>query len=438
MTEVLGTALPEGWTASRLKRVTSLLNRGSAPDYVDHGPVRAISQAANQPGGLDWARTRFHDATGDPRRLKGYLLLEDILINSTGTGTLGRIGYFQGGPDGIPCMADTHVTVARAIPSEVDSRFLYYWLTSIPFQEYIYAALVVGATNQIELNRDRLGDAPVPIPPAEEQRKISSFLDAEIDRIDDVIIERTRQLALLSERELASVVHAVRGASQPGERKESGLAWMGSVPEVWAVAAVSHHYEVLLGKMLNQERVEGDHLRPYLRNTNVQWGSIETHDLLQMNFPPGERSRYEVRVGDLLICEGGEPGRSAIWQGEVEEIFYQKALHRARPRSESSVRWLYYCMRAATALNVFAVEGNTTTISHLTGEQLRVLRFPFPPREVQDRITSELDEKVRLLRDLASRVREQLVLLAERRRTLITAAVTGQIDVTTARGVRVP
>lgn len=194
MNSVLGISLPDDWNVSSLKRGTTLLNRGTTPDYADNGPVRVVNQLANQPSGLHWESTRFHDFHGDPTRLKGYLLPHDILINSTGTGTLGRIGYFEGSPDAKPCVADTHVTVARAATETIHPRFGYYWMASQPFQEYVYAALVVGATNQIELNRSYLSDAPVPLPPLEEQRRIADFLDAETSRIDRLVELRQAQL----------------------------------------------------------------------------------------------------------------------------------------------------------------------------------------------------------------------------------------------------
>ncbi|MEV0010604.1 restriction endonuclease subunit S [Streptomyces sp. NPDC047973] len=274
----------------------------------------------------------------------------------------------------------------------------------------------------------------VPLPSMEEQRRIADFLDTETSRIDKLTKARRRQLSLLNARFEGAILSAIRGQEEPHPRTESRLDWLGSVPKDWPVMPVSYHFEVLLGKMLNQESARGPHLRKYLRNTNVQWDHIETDDLLLMNFPPEERNRYAIRPGDLLICEGGEPGRAAIWNGQVEEIYYQKALHRVRPRSYSSPRWLYYCLRAATSLNVFAVEGNATTISHLTGEQLRAHRFPFPQRKVQDRLVARLDASARAHTRLKRVLQEQLALLAERRQALITAAVTGQFDVSTASG----
>ncbi|MFI1015393.1 restriction endonuclease subunit S [Streptomyces sp. NPDC020965] len=395
--------------------------------------MRAISQAANQNGGLDWSRTRFHDFNGDATKLKGHLRPEDILINSTGTGTLGRVGFFSGAPDGLPCMADGHVTIARTKSDELHARFAYYWLGSQPFQEYMYAALAVGATNQIELNRENLGDAPIPVPPMEEQRRIADFLDSETTHIDQLAIRRGKQSSLLDEHSRAAAYSAITGAKEVGPRRASGIQWIHSLPSSWKTMPVNYQFEVMLGKMLNQERTKGDYLRPYLRNVNVQWDRIDTDDLLAMDFPPSEQQRYKVLPGDLLICEGGEPGRAAIWDGHGE-IYYQKALHRVRPRGYSSSRWLYYCLLASTALNVFAVEGNSTTITHLTGEQLKARRFPFPDRPIQDRFVAELDKLDRHQRELSLGMAHQAKLLAERRQALITAAVTGQIDVSTASG----
>ncbi|MGW9370998.1 restriction endonuclease subunit S [Streptomyces xanthophaeus] len=318
----------------------------------------------------------------------------------------------------------------RVTPEFADSRYLAYTLLGSAALDQMVLASTRAA--QPHLNAEELGEVHVWEPSLEEQRRIADFLDAETARIDVISAQRKYQLSLFEERGVSLVLHTVSGRDVSSNRKHSGLDWLGDIPDTWAVMPVSHQYEVLLGKMLNPERSRGEHLRSYLRNVNVQWDHVDTDDLLEMNFPPHERQRYRLRSGDLLICEGGEPGRCAVWDGAVREIYYQKALHRVRPRGYSSARWLFYCMKAATSQNVFAVEGNSTTIAHLTGEQLRAHRFPFPPREVQDLLVRKLDEWEQESRLLRSRIDRQLALLAERRQSLITAAVTGQLDVTTA------
>jgi type I restriction enzyme, S subunit len=270
------------------------------------------------------------------------------------------------------------------------------------------------------------------VPSIDIQESISTYLDAELSKIDRLVVLRNAQLERTVERESVQIYQAVRGVGPGVESRPSGISWLGEVAHNFRLAAVSHEYEVMLGKMLNEDRVTGEHLRPYLRNVNVQWDRIDVDDLLEMNFPPAERKRYSLQAGDLLVCEGGEPGRAAIWSGAVDEIYYQKALHRVRPRGSSSVRWLFYCLRAATHVNLFTLEGNSATIAHLTAEQLKVQRFPFPDRTTQDRLVAQLDEQGRGRQAFRSTVERQLALLAERRQALVLAAVTGQIDVSTA------
>lgn len=421
-----------------LRYVTSVLARGTAPNYVDDGPVRVVSQAANQDSGLDWERSRFHGFAGDPRKLKGYLEFGDSLVNSTGTGTLGRVGWFEKSPDDRPCVADGHVTVTRFDPTRVDKRFGFYYLKSNEFQEFMFETLVNGSTNQIELSRERMGAVSMPVPPLEEQRRIADFLDAETARIDKLNALRQRQLDVLEEKSTRRVYDTVRGTGFAGDRRLSGLEWLGTVPAHWRVAAVSHYFEVELGKMLNQERAHGDHLRPYLRVANVQWGEIDVSELAMMDFPPREQERYRLQAGDLLVNEGGSwPGRAAVWKGEIDEIYYQKALHRIRPRGGDLTWWLYFCLLTAERMNVFKVQGNSSTMTHLTREQLRPQRFPFPDVNEQEQAVKYLrgaEAKARAIRDLLLR---QQATLAERRQALITAAVTGKFDVSAASGRRI-
>jgi type I restriction enzyme S subunit len=320
----------------------------------------------------------------------------------------------------------------RVTPQKIDSRYLAYALLGTSVQDQINLASSRAA--QPHLNAEELGEVLLWIPSFKDQQRIADFLDAEIARIDQVRERRKRQILLLDGACVSRAYDAIRGRGVPGVRKESNLGWLGDVPHSWRVAAVSHLFEVELGKMLNQERARGSHLRPYLRCANVQWDEIETGDLLEMDFPPDEQPRYRLRKGDLMVCEGGSwPGRAAIWDGELPEIYYQKALHRIRPRGDDLTRWLYYCLLVAEKMRVFAVQGNSSTITHLTLEQLRPQRFPFPEIATQRRIVMELDQAAEEDRILRQRLLRQQELLAERRQALITAAVTGQFDITTVR-----
>ncbi|MFJ6047585.1 restriction endonuclease subunit S [Streptomyces sp. NPDC092307] len=320
----------------------------------------------------------------------------------------------------------------RVTPQKIDSRYLAYALLGTSVQDQINLASSRAA--QPHLNAEELGEVQLWVPSLEDQQRIAEFLEVETTRIDNILARRGRQILLLDQACVSRAYDAVRGWGVQGGRKESGLSWLGTVPDSWRVAAVSHLFEVELGKMLNQERVRGSYLRPYLRCANVQWDEVETADLLEMDFPPDEQPRFRLRKGDLMVCEGGSwPGRAAIWDGKIPEIYYQKALHRIRPRGGDLTRWLYYCLLVAEKMRVFAVQGNSSTITHLTLEQLRPQRLPFPEIGAQHRIVMELDQAAEKDRTLRKKLLKQQELLAQRRQALITAAVTGQFDVTTAR-----
>jgi hypothetical protein len=107
---------------------------------------------------------------------------------------------------------------------------------------------------------------------------------------------------------------------------------IGRLPATWHVQRLGELFETQLGKILSQKAHVGNSPQPYLRNKNVQWGRIDVSDMLYMDFDDREKEKFRLRAGDLLVCEGGEPGRAAIWNGALTECFYQKALHRLRPR----------------------------------------------------------------------------------------------------------
>ncbi|MEU3818828.1 restriction endonuclease subunit S [Streptomyces sp. NPDC030392] len=308
------------------------------------------------------------------------------------------------------------------------------WALSSSFVSGQVLTLTRGST-RARINLEVARDIQLPVPPLEEQHRIADFLDAETARIDRLCELRKHQLALLNEASFRRIYDAVRGAHVEGNRKDSGLEWLGAVPADWRIGSVSYYFEVELGKMLNQERSQGQHMRPYLRVANVQWDWIDVSDLAMMDFPPEEQARYRLKPGDLLVNEGGSwPGRAAIWNGEIPEMYYQKALHRIRARGAELPRWLYYCLVAAERLRVFQVQGNTSTMTHLTREQLRPQRFPFPEPDVQGDLVAQLDRAASRDSEVRRLLDSQLALLTERRQALITAAVTGEFDVTTASG----
>ena len=312
--------------------------------------------------------------------------------------------------------------------SSVHGRFLQFQLLNADF-----ISLVDGSTYGAKMPRaswDFMGNVALAAPPLSEQTAIAAFLDRETAKIDALVAEQETLIALLKEKRQAVISHAVtKGLNPDAPMKPSGIEWLGDVPAHWDLPPLFLRYSVELGKMLDTNKISGQHLSAYLRNVDVQWDQINTDDLPAMDISPTEVERFTVRNGDLLVCEGGEVGRAAVVKDLAEPIGYQKALHRLRQLTPNEFpRFLFFVFRWATATGVFSGEGQST-IAHLTGEQLRKYRFPKPPLEEQVSIASFLDAEAARLDELLAEAQHAITLLKERRSALISAAVTGQIDV---------
>ncbi len=159
----------------------------------------------------------------------------------------------------------------------------------------------------------------------------------------------------------------------------------------WETKKVKDVFNVQLGKMLSKKAKEGE-MFPYLANFNVQWGRFDLSKMNEMNFSEREKTKYELKKNDLLMCEGGEIGRCAVWQEENSEFFYQKALHRLRAHNadEMNPYYFYAYMQHICANNTLVKIAGETSIAHFTREKLLELKFRCPKKPRQDQIVYTL------------------------------------------------
>jgi len=196
------------------------------------------------------------------------------------------------------------------------------------------------------------------------------------------------------------------------------------LPEGWVWVRLSSIADMALGKMLDVAKNKGS-LRPYLRNVNVRWGTFELSDVLDMRFEDDELERYSIRHGDLVICEGGEPGRCAVWQSE-EVVFYQKALHRVRA-IEVLPEYLYYVIRHFITSTQYERYYTGTTIKHLTGQSLQVLPIPLPPMSEQQLIVKHLQHIIGEIDKVETEKSEALSLVSLAKSKILNLAISGQL-----------
>lgn len=200
---------------------------------------------------------------------------------------------------------------------------------------------------------------------------------------------------------------------------------MSELPPGWIILELGDIAETRLGKMLSRKSMTGSRPRPYLRNRNVQWGRFDLDDLAEMDFTEDEAKRFELIAGDLVVCEGGEVGRAAIWRNQRAEVYYQKALHRIRGIGATLPEYLFYLLRHYGYTKAFERFVTGSTIAHLPQEDLRRLPVPLPPLAEQKRIVAAIEEHFSRLDDADASLRSAGRRIRRIRRAVLKSAVSG-------------
>ena len=194
--------------------------------------------------------------------------------------------------------------------------------------------------------------------------------------------------------DLLKAAHATRKAYQEQIKatddlvKSQFIEMFGSpvtLEKEWPIMTIGDVATSQLGKMLNARNQTGNHQRYYLANRNVQWFSLDLEDLRMMDFDANDRRKYALQKGDLLVCEGGEIGRCAIWNDEIEDCYIQNAVHRVRCDTQLiSPLFLGHILYYHAQENGFSdIIGSKVTIAHLPADKLKAMKIFVPPIELQ-------------------------------------------------------
>jgi type I restriction enzyme S subunit len=219
----------------------------------------------------------------------------------------------------------------------------------------------------------------VPVPSPAEQQKIAECLSS----VDELIAAQARKVDVLKthKKGLMQQLFPREGETQPRLR----------FPEFqnageWLEVALGDIAEIKLGKMLDKQKHTTGHLLPYLNNISVRWNEVNTADLPQMYFNDRELDRFGLRAGDVVVCEGGEPGRAAVWDGRLPDLKFQKAIHRVRFKVPFEPKILVLHLENLAGTDQFEMLFTGGGIKHLTGETFLRLKIPLIPHAEQQRI----------------------------------------------------
>lgn len=372
---------------------------GEAVDICDsqRKPINSKERSTRIEGKSENELYPYYGATGQVGYIDGYITEgEYVLLGEDGAPFLepfAKKAYIISGKTWV----NNHAHVLRA---KGDNKFLCYYLNYFNYKGY------VSGTTRLKLTQAQMQRIMVPIPSLEEQKRIVARIEelfSELDNGVETLKKTKQQLAVYRQAVLKEAFGVIKEYVPLGQITSSRL-----------------------GKMLDKEKNTGV-LQPYLRNINVRWFSFDLSDLLEMRIEPSEHEKYSVSKGDLIICEGGEPGRCAIWEKD-DTIFYQKALHRVKFTNESNPKfYMYYLWFAAQTgrLNPFFTGMG---IKHLTGQSLVKVPVPNVDKEQQCSIIQEIESKLSVCDSIEKTVDTALQQAEAMRQSILKKAFEGGLE----------
>jgi len=413
-------AVPEEWEIKKVKRMC-LVKRGASPRPIDD-PIYFDDEG-------DYSWVRISDVTASTK----YLQITEQKLSVLG---MSKSVPLEPGELFLSIAGSVGKPILTAIKCCIHDGFVYF-VGLKSNRHYMYYIFLIGGLykglgkfgTQLNLNTDTIGDIKIPVPSFPEQRAIAAFLDRETGRIDTLIEKKERQVELLQEKRGALIIHTVtKGLSPDFKRKDSGVEWLGEVPEHWEIMNLKRIGKVRYG--LGQPPSELNDGVPLIRATNINRGKISDEGMLFINPDEVPESRDAVlSEGEIIIVRSGAyTGDSAIipfkYAGAIAGydtvLTIKKGINRyfawqILSKEIQDLQFGFNKLRAAQP--------------HLNAEEINETIIVNPLLEEQRTIAAFLDRETERIDTLTIKVRESLSKLREYRTALISAAVTGKIDV---------
>lgn len=411
--------IPSDWNITKIKWLTSI-KRGASPRPIDD------PKFFDDQGEYAWVRI------ADVSRSKIYL--ESTLQRMSELGSSlsvkrepGDIFLSIAGTVGKPCITKIKCCIHDGFvyfpDFKGDVKFLYYIFES----GEPYRGLGKMGT-QLNLNTDTVGSIFIPNIELKLQKKISNYLDLKTERIQTLITEKKRLLSLLVEKRQAMITEAVtKGLNPTMKMKDSGVDWIGEIPEHWHLTKMKYIGEAITGLTYSPNDLCDEFGTVVLRSTNIQKGKISLHDnvYVDMNVP----KKLFTRKNDILICSRNGSrnliGKNALISNEHTELSFGAFTTVFRSEINSFVYYVLNSGFFAAQLGTYL----TSTINQLTIGNLKNMDIVLPPTEEQIKIIQYLDIETAKINASVNDIDNQIRKLKEYRQCLIYEAVTGKIDV---------
>ena len=310
---------------------------------------------------------------------------------------------------------------------QIKGVLLYQYLKSL----FKYKIEEGGAKNTVDSVRQPwLKDFPVCVPPLAEQEAIAAWLDEKCGEIDAAIAKVDREIELIDELKQSEISRVVtRGLNPIVPLRASGIDWIGEIPEHWKVSRLKNKSIITLGKMLMSEPPKGQEHKytceKYLKSRNIGWLQLNLDEVEEMWFNDSEKKIYELQEGDLVVNEGGDIGKVAIWHNHKNAFFIQNSVHKVTPIDTDSrycAYWIYFMSKKEYFWSIVS----QVSIAHLTKEKLSNAPLLDIPVNEQHEIADYLDKRCAEIDGLKAKLKKKRDTLVELRQSLISEVVTGK------------
>ena len=431
-TEVLS-GLPDGWRLLRLKHVVEITNSNvDKKSYEDGTPVRLCNYTDVYYQEFITDDLDLMRATASESEIERFSLLPgDVLItkDSESWDDIAVPAVVAEELSGVVC--GYHLTILRPREDEIDGRFLHRALQSSGVREQFYVS-AKGIT-RYGLSQHHIQDVLIPTPPLDEQRQLAAYLDRKTGEIDALIQKKQALIVLLREQRTALVHRAVtKGLDPDVPMKESGVEWLGEVPEHWDLSQlrrlVPDDRGIMYGIVLPGPHFEGG--VPIVKASSCLPGRMKLAKMKRTD--PAIEARYErsrLRSGDIVISIRGSYGSPALVPDELDGANLTQDAARISPRPGIDSKWLLYSLGSSHIQAYFDSRLAGATVKGINIWDLQRVPLPVPPSGEQSLIAEHLDQEVGGVDQIVRREKLLIDRLRELRTSLISEVVTGKIDV---------
>jgi type I restriction enzyme S subunit len=427
--------IPKKWEVKKLKWCLSRIESGNREigggNQLEDGVFSIGGEHIDWEGNLSLINPKYISESFYHNLKSGKVKELDILLVKDGA-TIGKVVYVQELP--VKKVAiNEHVFLLRA-NNFIFPKFLYYFLYSkigqIQIERNIRGAAQGG------LNSSFVQRMFITLPPINVQNNFSSFLDNEIDQLNKLIYKQSQMIDLLKEKRQAIITHAVTKGLDPNEpMKDSGVEWIGEIPEHWMVtrlkfiSCISANY----GLNLSSDNYLDKGVR-FIRITDINEDGTLIPDGVYIS---EDLTKDKVlKKGDLLFARSGSVGTSFLFDlDDSQKYSFAGYLVRFRLKMEHSPSFVYFSSQSKLFKDQIKMNSIETTIDNFNGEKYSNLKFGLPPLDEQIQISNYIKVITYKIEDLISKQQKIIEYLNEYKTSLITQAVTGKIDV---RGFALP